>query len=253
MSLADEISNWMRAQVEAADVDGITLGLSGGVDSACVAGLAQRAVGRGAVIGVLMPCHSDPIDAQYAYKVARTFDLETITVDLTPVYDAFITALPPTSSRLVQANLKPRLRMTTLYYVANTHNYLVAGTSNKSELMVGYFTKHGDSGVDLSPLSDLYKREVFDLARELGVPQAVIDRPPTAGLWPGQTDEGEMGLTYDALERALTILTTDDRASRVDDLYDHSVDQPTLEKVRKMMVASAHKRTLPPAFNRGME
>ncbi len=242
MSLADQISKWMREQVDNAGALGIAVGLSGGVDSACVAGLAQRAMGPDAAMGVLMPCHSDDVDAEYAGYVAETFGLKTVTVDLTPVYDCFIAALPTTSQRLAKANLKPRLRMTTLYYVANINNYLVAGTGNKSELMVGYFTKHGDSGVDMLPLGDLYKREVYDLARELGVPQPILDRPPTAGLWPGQTDEEEMGLAYSTLERALITLTIGG---------DHGVDHQTLDKVRKMMAASAHKRALPPVFIRG--
>ncbi len=242
MSLADEIANWMRAQVEEAGATGITVGLSGGVDSACVAGLAKKATGHQGVIGVLMPCHSDPIDAEYAQQVAEAFDLETVTVDLTPVYDSLIGALPPTDKRLALANLKPRLRMTAVYYIANARNCLVAGAGNKSELMVGYFTKHGDGGVDMLPLGDLYKREVYDLARELGVPQPIINRPPTAGLWSGQTDEEEMGLTYNELERALITLTIGG---------DHGVDQPTLDKVRQMMVTSAHKRALPPVYVRG--
>lgn len=242
MSLANQISDWIRDQVQVAGAAGVTVGLSGGVDSACVAALAKQALGRDAVVGVLMPCHSDPIDTQYAHMAAETFDLEILTVDLTPVYDALVAALPPTDQRLAQANLKPRLRMTTLYYVANVRNHLVAGTGNKSELMVGYFTKHGDGGVDLLPLGDLYKREVYDLARELETPQPILDRPPTAGLWAGQTDEDEMGLTYDTLERTLTTLTIGG---------DHGVDQPTLDKVRRMMTTSAHKRALPPVFVRG--
>ncbi len=238
MSLARQISRWMRQQVEDAGAKGITLGLSGGIDSACVAALAKDALGPD-VLAVLMPCHSAAIDAEYAQQVAETFDLETLTVDLTPVYDAFIAALPPTASRMAQANLKPRLRMSTLYYVANVRNYLVAGTSNRSEWLVGYFTKHGDSGVDMLPIADLYKREVYDLARELGVPQPVIDRAPTAGLWAGQTDEEEMGVTYDTLERALLTLTAGG---------DHGVSQEKLDKVRHMMSTSAHKRVLPPMF-----
>jgi len=242
MPLASKIATWMRTRVETAGADGIAVGLSGGVDSACVAGLAKLALGRQAVIGVLMPCHSDPIDAEYAHQVEEAFDMQTVTIELTAVYDSLIAVLPPTDHRLATANLKPRLRMTTLYYVANTRNYLVAGTGNKSELMVGYFTKHGDSGVDMLPLGDLYKREVYDLAREVGVPQPILDRPPTAGLWPGQTDEEEMGLTYNTLERALISLTIGG---------DHGVDRPTLDKVRQMMTVSAHKRTTPPVFVRG--
>ncbi len=241
MDLANQISQWMHAQVQAAGAQGIVVGLSGGVDSACVAALAKRAMGD-AVVGVLMPCHSDPIDTEYAQQVAAAFDLDTITIDLSSTYDTLLQHLPPSDVRTAQANLKPRLRMTALYYIANDRNYLVAGTGNKSELMVGYFTKYGDGGVDMLPLGDLYKREVYDLARQLGVPQPIIDRPPTAGLWPGQTDEGEMGLSYDELERALITLTIGG---------DHGIDAATLERVRQMMAASAHKRSLPPIFHPG--
>jgi len=237
MSLAKQISQWICTQVENAGAKGITFGLSGGVDSACIAALAKDAPGL-ETLAVLMPCHSAAIDAEYAHQVAETFDLETLTVDLTPVYDAFITALPPSTSRMAQANLKPRLRMSTLYYIANVRNYLVVGTSNKSEWLVGYFTKQGDSSVDILPIADLYKREVYDLARELGVPQPIIDRAPTAGLWAGQTDEEEMGLTYDTLERALLTLT----------VGGDYVSQEKLDKVRHMMTTSAHKRVLPPMF-----
>ena len=239
MSLANEIATWMREHVKAAGAAGIAVGLSGGVDSACIAGLAQRGLGSRAVVGVIMPCHSAPMDAEYAHQVANAFNLETITIDLTPIYDGLIGALPATDYRMAQANIKPRLRMTVLYYIANSRNYLVGGSGNKSELLVGYFTKFGDGGIDLLPLGDLYKREVYDVARDLGVPQAILDRPPTAGLWPGQTDEQEMGLTYSALERALVTLTGGG---------DQEVDEATLSKVRQMVDSSAHKRALAPVF-----
>jgi len=239
MSLVAHIADWMRLQVDNAGASGLVVGLSGGVDSACVAGLAQRAVGSEAVIGVLLPCHSNPVDAEFARQAADVFEIDSITINLTPVFDSLVAALPQSSSRMAKANIKPRLRMTSLYYVANSRNALVVGTGNKSELMIGYFTKYGDGGSDLLPLGDLYKREVYDLARELGVPKPIIERPPTAGLWPGQTDEEEMGIAYDTLERALAALITGDG---------HGADESSLRRVRAMMDASAHKRALPPIF-----
>lgn len=241
MDLVTQIVDWIKLQVKKAGASGLVVGLSGGVDSACVAGLAQRALGSNAVLGVLLPCHSDPVDNEYAQLVATAFNLDTITVELTSVFDGLVSALPASSSRMAIANLKPRLRMTTLYYIANSRNSLVVGTGNKSELLIGYFTKHGDGGSDLLPLGDLYKREVYDLARELGVPQPIIVRPPTAGLWPGQTDEGEMGISYDTLERALEALADGDG---------RSVDESSLRRVREMVTTSAHKRALPPIFVR---
>jgi NAD+ synthase len=127
--------------------------------------------------------------------------------------------------------------MATLYALAQTHGYLVAGTGNKSELMVGYFTKYGDGGVDVEPLGDLYKWQVRQLARKLGVPQVVIDRPPSAGLWAGQTDEDEMGITYEDLDATLAAIEADDTTTVRPDL---------LACVEQMISASAHKRQTPP-------
>ena len=153
--IATRISEWLREQVSSARAKGLVVGLSGGVDSACTAALAKRAMGDRA-LGVLMPCHSDPVDADYARMAADVLDVETITVDLGAVYDLLLEQLPH-ADRIAAANIKPRLRMTTLYYLAAAHNYLVAGTGNRSELMVGYFTKYGDGGVDLEPLGELFK------------------------------------------------------------------------------------------------
>lgn len=233
--IADQIGQWMAERVAEASAQGVVVGLSGGVDSAVVAGLARRSVGEN-VLGTLMPCHSQPVDTEYAHLVAQAFDIKTVAVDLGPVYDTFVAALPE-GSELARANLKPRLRMATLYYIANTRNYLVAGTGNKTELMVGYFTKYGDGGVDMLPLGDLYKRQVWELAREIGVPQPIIDRPPTAGLWPGQTDEGEMGITYAALDVILAALAEG---------REPNADSDDVTRVRRMMAASMHKRALPP-------
>src|SRR5439155_9189018 len=219
MAQAERLAAWMRERVTEAGAQGLVVGLSGGVDSAVVARLSQLAA-PGATVGVLMPCHSDPADERDAALVASHFSLATVRVDLAQPYDSLSTevkaglqTLPPTipnerphddpRAPVPIANMKPRLRMTTLYFIANTLNYLVAGTGNKSELSIGYFTKYGDGGVDILPLANLVKSEVRALARDLNVPQHIIDRTPTAGLWLGQTDESEMGFSYDELERYL--------------------------------------------------
>ena len=248
---ADEIVNWMREQVRTAGVRGIALGLSGGIDSAVVAGLAARAV-PGHVVGVMMPCHSDPSDEAHARLAADRFGIAAVRVDLAPTYERLvgdlksaIAELPrgdfpvapadevDAKARLPLANVKPRLRMTTLYFVANTLNYLVAGTGNRSELSIGYFTKYGDGGVDILPIGRLLKSEVRAVARELGVPDVIIDKPPSAGLWAGQTDEGEMGFTYDELERYLTE-------------GPDGVDPRVAGAIDRLSRASGHKRALPP-------
>jgi len=236
--LADDLVAWLRAYAERAGARGYVLGLSGGVDSAVVAGLCRRAMGN-QVLAAVLPCHSLPEDAGFARQVADAFDLETITIELGPAYDAILTALPPDLTPLALANIKPRLRMTTLYALAQGRGYLVAGTGNKSEIMVGYFTKWGDGGVDVEPLGALYKSQVRALARDLGVPQPVIDRAPTAGLWRGQTDEGEMGVTYDEIEAVLRAMESGKTECVVPGL---------LERVQGMAASSAHKRTMPPVF-----
>jgi len=243
MSLPDQIAAWLREQLTAADATGFVCGLSGGVDSATAAALAVRAVGPERVLAALMPCHSQPEDAVLGQIVAHTFSIPTVTVDLSESYDALMASFSPSDHPLAAANVKPRLRMTVLYYLAQSRNYLVLGSGNRTEIAVGYFTKYGDGGVDLLPLGGLYKTRVWELARELGVPQEVVERPPSAGLWPGQTDEGEMGITYRELDRVLAAIEAGDTTG---------VDPATLEKVQGMIARSAHKRAFPPVFD-GLE
>jgi NAD+ synthase len=232
--LADHLTGWLRDEVSAGGGAGVVFGLSGGIDSAVVAALALRAYPETS-LGVLMPCHSDPRDAADAHLVADAFGLPTEMVDLGPVHDLLLDTLAAArpdmrDDRLAGANLKPRLRMMTLYAFANRLGYRVLGTGNLSELTIGYFTKYGDGGVDLLPLGALVKSEVRELARHLGVPQPVIDKPPSAGLWAGQTDEGEMGLTYDELDAYL---------------LGRGADPATAARIESMRAASAHKRALP--------
>ncbi|HEX3721974.1 MAG TPA: NAD+ synthase [Nitrolancea sp.] len=238
MALADNIAFWIRDQVESAGLNGVIVGLSGGIDSATVAGLAVGGLGNDRVLGAIMPAHSQPLDVEHAQLVAKTFMIETITVDLSVPFDELV-ALLPTGNQLAMANLKPRLRMLTLYHLANTRGLMVVGTGNRSELMVGYFTKYGDGGVDLLPLGSLYKRDVRAIAREIGVPQAIIDRPPSAGLWEGQTDEAEMGITYEQLDGVLSGIDRGDTSAFPSDL---------VAKVQQMIARSAHKRLSAPIY-----
>jgi NAD+ synthase len=205
--LARKLISWIGEQVKAADAKGVVVGTSGGLDSSVVAVLCKRALPQN-TLGVLMPCYSSEIDLSHARLVAQKFDIATTTVTLDPVFDAVKKALPSAgfdaeTEKLAQANLKPRLRMLTLYYLANRLGYLVVGSGNRSELEVGYFTKHGDGGVDILPLGNLLKSQVRELASYLGIPEEIISKPPSGGLWPGQTDEGELGISYEELDRYL--------------------------------------------------
>ena len=238
MSLAESIATWIREQVEASGLNGVVLGLSGGIDSATVAGLAARGLGSERVLGVIMPAHSQPGDLKDAQLAADALGIEALTIDLSEPYDRLLAILPP-GDELANANIKPRLRMLTLYHIANTRGRMVIGTGNRSELMVGYFTKYGDGGVDLLPLASLYKRDVRAVAREIGVPQSIIDKPPSAGLWAGQTDENEMGITYEQLDGVLAALDRGDTSAFPDEL---------VAKVQRMIGRSAHKRRSAPMF-----
>jgi NAD+ synthase len=249
MALLERLAGWMRESVAAAGAQGLVVGLSGGIDSAVVARLAQLAA-PGEALGVLMPCHSDPQDERDAAVLANHFSLPTVRMDLSQPYDSLVVTLKPAlesvprsihkahphddpRARVPLANIKPRLRMAALYFVANSLNYLVAGTGNRSELAIGYFTKYGDGGVDLLPLARLVKSEVWTLARELGVPPAIIDRTPTAGLWLGQTDEAEMGFSYSDLEQYLSG-------------GPQAIPPALAMKIERLTRASEHKRQLPP-------
>lgn len=238
MALADGIANWIAGHVRGAGLKGAVVGLSGGIDSAVVSGLCARALGAEHVLGIIMPIHSNPADAPHGEEAARAWGIEYRTIDLGSAYDALVAALPA-GSDLAYANIKPRLRMITLYHHANTLGRMVVGTGNRSELMAGYYTKYGDGGTDLLPIAGLYKWQVRDLAREIGVPQAIIDKPPSAGLWLGQTDEEEMGISYDDLDRTL---------AAIDDGDTSSIDPATLERVQRMIRISEHKRQLPPIY-----
>jgi NAD+ synthase len=218
---AADIADWIQQQVTGASARGVVVGLSGGLDSAVVARLCQMAA-PSRVLGAILPCHSDASDEQDANLIASHFGLPIVRLDLAPTYDRLVNGLktmflqipdeqaavaetsPDLKARLPLANIKPRLRMSALYFIANSLNYLVAGTGNRSELTIGYFTKYGDGGVDLLPLGRLLKSEVRELATELEIPEPIVDKPPSAGLWAGQTDEDEMGFSYADLERYLS-------------------------------------------------
>ena len=234
-ALAEKLVSWIRDEVTARGCLGVVIGMSGGVDSSVVAVLCKRAFPEN-TMGVMMPCHSNPDDKAHAQAVADKFDIPTVEVVLDSIYEAFIKKLPefkdnPELKHLAQANLKPRLRMITLYYIANQLRYMVVGSSNRSEVAIGYFTKHGDGGVDIVPLANLVKGQVRELARYLGIPAPIIDKPPSAGLWEGQTDEAEMGVSYEALDGF--ILTGE-------------ASEEVRIKIKAMMDSSVHKRSLPP-------
>ncbi|MDO4982726.1 MAG: NAD(+) synthase [Eubacteriales bacterium] len=218
----DERVNYIRKLIEEAHASGIIFGNSGGKDCALVGILCKAACEN--TVGVMMPCASKrnyTLDADDARAVADKFGIETRVVDLTAVREAEIKELEKVAALNSTAltNIAPRLRMTTLYAIGAAENRLVAGTGNRSEIYMGYFTKWGDGASDFDPIADLTVGEVYDFLRYLGAPEQIIKKAPSAGLFEGQTDEAEMGVTYAAIDKYILTGEADEHDKAIIDRY----------------------------------
>lgn len=233
-TLVYNITEWLRKQVKAARMDGLIVGLSGGLDSAVVSYLIKQAYPNNS-LAVMMPLRSNPVDMQHARKVVEACGINHTTIDLTDTHQLMYQTIVKKSKwheetdRIADANLRARLRMSTLYTLATNYRYLVVGTDNAAEWYTGYFTKYGDGGVDLQPIIELTKGEVAEMAAYLQVPQEIIDKKPSADLWVGQTDEEEMGTTYPMIDQ-----------------YIKGLDVPEKDRllIEKMHKKTEHKRQL---------
>jgi len=235
--------SFVRNEVRRVGLDSVVLGLSGGIDSAVSAALAVRALGGDKVLGVMMPYSSSSEASRAdALAVAEATGMETTEVDISAQVDAYFERVPD-ASRLRRGNKMARERMTVLYDLSADRGALVLGTSNKTELLLGYGTLHGDMASAINPIGDLYKTQVWALAAHLQIPAEVIDKPPTADLWEGQTDEQELGFGYREVD-ALLYRMVDERASREELLAD-GFDAEFVERVRGMVQGSQFKRRLP--------
>lgn len=238
----DKTVHWLRQKVQEANSKGLIVGVSGGIDSAVVAYLIKKAFPNDSM-GVIMSIKSNPNDRIDALKVINGCNIEYLDLDLTDaqgmILDKVTNSLneknlhKPEYQKMTDANLRARIRMSTVYTVANNLGYLVVGTDNAAEVHTGYFTKYGDGGVDLIPLANLTKREVYEWAKALGVHEDIINKSPSAGLWEGQTDEAEMGTTYDMIDKVLE--------GKLDE-----VPQKDREIIGRLHRVSEHKRHTPP-------
>jgi NAD+ synthase len=229
----ERIERMIRDAVWSSNTKGMVIGISGGIDSAVAAALCSRAIGGEKVLGLSLPSRvTSQEDMDDGAKLCSTFGITNKIISIEPILRTFESIPEFESSSYLIGNIMARIRMTVLYYYANNTRSLVCGTSNRSEYMLGYCTKHGDNAADIQPILHLYKTEIFELARALGIPESIISKPPSAGLWPGQSDESELGLSYRDIDEALQNL------EKTGWDPENSTEDYVMEKVKTSM----HKR-----------
>jgi len=237
----EEITKWIKKYVEEANAKGVVVGNSGGKDSAVVIALAKKALGKENILAITMPCNSIQTDIEDAKLVAETFNTTYVEIDLENTFQMLedeikkvIESKENGEQKEAQINTKPRLRMATLYYLAQTQNYLVIGTGNKCEQLVGYTTKWGDNAHDFNPIGDFTVEEVLQIGEYLGVPKKILEKAPSDGLG-SITDEDKLGVTYKQIAEYIETGKTDPKA---------------MEIIKQKEKASEHKRNKIPVYKR---
>ena len=240
------IRRFIKKYVENSGEDGIVVGLSGGIDSSTIAALSSLSIGGDRVLGLMLPEKEmyNPKDIDDAKLVAEKFGLKTQICDITPVLESFYKTIPifDQADKLCKGNIKARTRMIYIYYYANKLNRIVCGSSDKSETMMGYFTKWGDVAADISPIMDLYKTQVRKLAAHLGLPAELAAKPSTPALWPNQLAETELGIKYETLDLILygleRFMTTEEIARQL------NIENTLVKKVKNRWLSAEHKRRM---------
>jgi NAD+ synthase len=241
----DRIIGFIRSYCRTSCFNSLVIGLSGGIDSALSAALAVAAVGKERVYSYNIPySRSHPDSANDAALVASHLQIEHTSIELTCFTDSYFDSYAPEADRLRKGNWMARIRMNVLYDQAAKHRALVVGTGNRTELLVGYCTQYGDSACAFEPIGHLYKTEVWAMARELGLPEKVINKVPTADLWEGQSDEGELGISYPELDKILMHITEPERYPVCDSRPE------SIERVKSLILRSEFKRNMPPVLAR---
>jgi NAD+ synthase len=242
----DEICSFIKNKLEESKTEGLVLGLSGGIDSSTVAYLCARIIEGDKILGLILPSETtSQEDIEDAITVADNLGIKYKNLHIDHLIEHFPKLCPECSnSALANGNLKARARMMLLYYHSNSMNRLVMGTGNKTELFVGYFTKYGDGGVDVLPIGDLYKTHVKEIAAYIGVPKNIIEKAPTAGLWTGQTDEEELGIKYELLDKILYLMA-DENLSISDVAKRLKIAENEVLRINDMVESSKHKLSSP--------
>ncbi|WP_331235704.1 NAD+ synthase [Natronorarus salvus] len=242
------ITAFISETVEAAGADGAVLGLSGGIDSTLTAHLAVEALGPEGLYGLVMPSEVNREENMSdAERVAEMLGIEYEVIAIDPIVERFVEAFPEgEEDRMTLGNVYVRTRAVLNYFAANSRGLVVLGTGNRTEAMTGYFTKYGDQAVDCNPIGNLYKRQVRGLAAHIGVPEDLVEKPPSAGMWEGQTDEEEMGLDYDTVDGILA-LHVDGPLSRSATRRTLGLGEGAIDRVVELYERSEHKRQMPPA------
>ncbi len=250
----ERIVEFIRKNVADAGSEGVVIGLSGGIDSTLTAYLSVEALGSGGVYGVVMPSkvnrEENMIDA---IQVAKDLEIEHSIIEIESIVEEVESSIEKSEmgkemkniEERVIGNLRGRVRAIILYRISNASNLIVIGTGNRTEALIGYFTKYGDGAVDCNPIGDLYKCQVRQMAEWVRVPSKYITKAPTAGLWEGQTDEKELGMGYDTLDLILYLLIEEGRSEEeIQNLF--KIDEKDILEVQRLYEASEHKRDIPP-------
>lgn len=243
------ITQFIDSYLRRCGAKGYVIGLSGGIDSSVTAKLLVEAVGSNKVFALIMPDNrTTPLqDVEDAKKLAKDLGIEFDVIEISRIVDTYLELAPfaDPSYNISVGNLRARIRMTLLYLYANRFNYLVCGTGDKSELLLGYFTKYGDGGVDILPIGDVYKTQVRELGRRLGIPREIVEKPSSPRLWPGHMAEEELGIRYDVIDAVLYRYV--DLGMDIDSIVEETgIDREVVLSIVRRVHRNEHKRKIPP-------